>query len=140
VPDAQTFYDVLGVQHDATDDQIKGAYRRLALALHPDVNKRATAEAEFQALQEAFTTLSDDSSRREYDAKLRRQAAKGVPPDDIDAALAAFDIESTPAPKKRKKKPKSKVAKTKAEAIRLDGNTDGYEPFPEGFEAQDNLF
>lgn len=141
MPD-QTYYDTLGVARDATEDQIKGAYRRLALALHPDVNKRATAEAEFQALQEAFTTLSDETKRREYDAKLRRITAKDVPQDDIDVALATFDVESGPVPKKKRKKPaKPKKPRAKQEPIRLDGESgDGYEEIPEGFDPGNGPF
>ena len=50
-------HDVLGVSHDADDTQVKKAYRKLALKLHPDVNQDELAEAKFRALREAYKLL-----------------------------------------------------------------------------------
>ncbi|MFN2491131.1 MAG: DnaJ C-terminal domain-containing protein [Actinomycetota bacterium] len=62
------FYKVLGVSKDATKDDIKRAYRKLAQKHHPDANKGdAQAEARFKEISEAHAILSHDDKRREYD-------------------------------------------------------------------------
>jgi len=61
------YYDVLGVDRTATRDQIKHAYRQLALHFHPDKNKDPGAAAKFRELAEAYAVLSDDTKRKEYD-------------------------------------------------------------------------
>lgn len=63
-------YEVLGVARGASDKEVKTAFRRLALKLHPDVNKAPGAEAAFTACKEAYEVLSDARLRREYDAGL----------------------------------------------------------------------
>ncbi len=63
------FYDILGVATDASSEQIKKAYRRLAVKYHPDKNPNdATAEEKFKECAEAYSVLSDPEKRREYDA------------------------------------------------------------------------
>ncbi len=62
------FYKVLGVNRTATQEEIKDAYRRLALKYHPDVNKSSDAEAQFKEINEAYAVLSDPKKRRAYDA------------------------------------------------------------------------
>jgi molecular chaperone DnaJ len=62
------FYKVLGVAKDATADEIKKAYRKLARKHHPDANKGDTdSEDRFKEISEAYDVLSDDTKRREYD-------------------------------------------------------------------------
>jgi molecular chaperone DnaJ len=61
------FYEVLGVGKDASADDIKKAYRRLARQYHPDVNKEANAEEKFKEAKEAYDVLSDDQKRAQYD-------------------------------------------------------------------------
>lgn len=61
------FYQVLGVKKDATEDDIRDAYRKLARKLHPDVNKAHDAAAKFAELQEAYDVLSDPQKRKAYD-------------------------------------------------------------------------
>jgi len=61
------YYDVLGVQKGATKDQIKDAYRKLAMQYHPDRNKSPGAEEKFKAISEAYAVLSDDQKRSQYD-------------------------------------------------------------------------
>jgi molecular chaperone DnaJ len=64
IPD---LYSVLGVRHDASGDEIKQAYRKLARQLHPDVNDDPEAERRFKQITAAYQTLSDPAKRRQYD-------------------------------------------------------------------------
>src|SRR5690348_11449125 len=62
------FYDTLGVKKDASDAEIKAAYRKLARQHHPDRNPGdKQAEARFKEIQEAFAVLSDKKKRAHYD-------------------------------------------------------------------------
>jgi molecular chaperone DnaJ len=61
-------YDVLGVTRDASDADIKKAYRRLARELHPDVNPSPDAAEKFKDVTHAYDVLSDPEQRRRYDA------------------------------------------------------------------------
>ena len=60
-------YEVLGVARDATPDEIKKAYRRLARELHPDVNPGADASERFKLVTHAYDVLSDADQRARYD-------------------------------------------------------------------------
>lgn len=65
---SKNFYDVLRVQKTATQDEIKKAYRKLAMQYHPDRNKgNADAEKNFKEINEAYETLSDEHKRKNYD-------------------------------------------------------------------------
>ena len=66
------YYDVLGVQKGAGKDDVKAAYRKLALQYHPDRNKDPGAAEKFKEISEAYAVLSDDDKRQEYD-KFGRQ-------------------------------------------------------------------
>jgi molecular chaperone DnaJ len=61
------YYEVLGVQKNASKEDIKNAYRKLALQYHPDRNKDPSAEEKFKELSEAYAVLSDDEKRKRYD-------------------------------------------------------------------------
>jgi chaperone protein DnaJ len=60
-------YDVLGVDRNATPDEIKKAYRRLARELHPDVNPSSEAQERFKLVTHAYDVLSDPQQREQYD-------------------------------------------------------------------------
>lgn len=65
---SSAYYEKLGVSKNASDDEIKKAYRKLALQHHPDRNKGdAQAEAKFKEISEAYAVLSDKEKRKQYD-------------------------------------------------------------------------
>ena len=61
------YYEILGVQRNATKDDLKSAFRKLARQYHPDVNKEPDAEEKFKEINEAYAVLSDDDKRSAYD-------------------------------------------------------------------------
>ena len=61
------YYKVLGVDRDATQDDIKRAYRKLARKYHPDVSKEVDAEKKFKEVGEAYEVLKDPEKRAAYD-------------------------------------------------------------------------
>ena len=61
------YYEVLGVSKNATDSEIKSAFRKLAKKYHPDVSKEPDAAEKFKECQEAYAVLSDPSKRQQYD-------------------------------------------------------------------------
>src|SRR2546421_623731 len=61
------YYETLGVPKNASKDEIKSSYRKLALQYHPDRNKTAGAEEKFKEISEAYAVLSDDEKRKRYD-------------------------------------------------------------------------
>merc|ERR1719411_1068065 len=66
---SDNFYKVLGVKKDATDNEIKKAYRKLAMKWHPDRNpkNKDAAEANFKKISAAYEVLSDEKKRKNYD-------------------------------------------------------------------------
>ena len=65
---AEDFYDTLGISREASDSEIKSAYRKLARKYHPDVNPgNSSAENRFKEISEAYEVLSDPDKRRRYE-------------------------------------------------------------------------
>lgn len=75
------YYKILGVPKTAKDDEIKKAYRKLALRWHPDKNKSPGAEEKFKEISEAYDVLSDKEKREIFD-KFGEEGLKGVPGGD----------------------------------------------------------
>lgn len=61
------YYSILGVSKNASDDEIKSAYRNLAKKYHPDINKDPGAQDKFKEISEAYSVLSDKTKRANYD-------------------------------------------------------------------------
>lgn len=81
------FYDILGVKPDATDEEIKKAYKKKALLYHPDKNTSPDASEKFKAIGEAYSVLSDPEKRKHYDMF----GEKGVNDQNMNAS-APFDL------------------------------------------------
>ena len=75
------YYEVLGVPRNASDDDLKKAYRKLALRWHPDKNpdNKAGAEVRFKEISEAFQVLSDGNKREVYDRYGHQVGSPPVP-------------------------------------------------------------
>ena len=61
------YYEIMGLQREATQDEIKRAYRKLARKYHPDVSKASDAEELFKEVGEAYEVLKDPEKRAAYD-------------------------------------------------------------------------
>ena len=87
-----TYYDTLGVERDASESDIRRAFRRLAMENHPDRfadAKRSAAEQRFQIITEAFNALSDPESREKYDTEISRGGGGSMDAKEISRRLAA---------------------------------------------------
>lgn len=77
---AKNYYDVLGVSKDASQDEIKSAYRNMAKKYHPDINKTEGAAEKFKEINEAYEVLSDSTKKSNYDTY---GSASGPNPNDF---------------------------------------------------------
>jgi len=84
------YYDVLGVGRNAGDDEIKGAFRKLARQYHPDVSKEVDAEEKFKEINEAYGVLADAEKRARYDRF--GHAEPGVPGGAQGFDFSGFDL------------------------------------------------
>jgi curved DNA-binding protein len=84
------YYEILGVKRDASAEDIKRAYRKLARKYHPDVSKEANAEERFKEVSEAYETLHDAEKRAAYDQLGRHQPGEEFrPPPDWGQSFGA---------------------------------------------------
>lgn len=87
---SEDFYKTLGVKEDASDSDIKKAYRKLSRKYHPDLNPgNETAEKKFKEVSEAYDVLSDKKQREEYD-QIRKYGAAGFANGGFGAGAGGF--------------------------------------------------
>lgn len=92
--DFKDYYQILGVASDASDEEIKRAFRKKARAYHPDINKSSDAERKFKDVNEAFEVLKDSEKRAAYDglsAEPASQRSGFRPPPDWDGGYEFSD-------------------------------------------------
>ncbi len=87
----QDYYEVLGVPRNASDEEIKRAFRKLAFKYHPDRNKELGAEEKFKEINEAYQVLSDPEKRHRYDRYGRVDVERGFPDFDFGGLGDIFE-------------------------------------------------
>ncbi|MCX7594013.1 MAG: DnaJ domain-containing protein [Fischerella sp.] len=93
--DFKDYYAVLGVSKNASPDEIKQAFRKLARKYHPDVNPgNKQAEARFKEINEAYEVLSDPDKRQKYDqfGQYWKQVGQGFPGGGVGVDMGGFDF------------------------------------------------
>lgn len=88
----EDYYSILGVQKDATQDEIKRAYRKKALELHPDRNKDKDTEAKFKEVNEAYAVLGNPEKRQQYDTYGPEAFSQQFSQEDIFRGFNTSDI------------------------------------------------
>lgn len=83
------YYEVLRVDSEATTEEIKTAYKQLALQFHPDKNSDPQATARFQDISEAYSVLSNPEKRAIYD----EHGTEGLQGFDMEDFIATVDLE-----------------------------------------------
>jgi molecular chaperone DnaJ len=87
---SRDLYEILGVSRDATEDEIRKAYRRLAREHHPDVNAAPDAEARFKEISGAYEILGDPAKRQQYDLYGSRGGPEQFPFGDVSEIFDVF--------------------------------------------------
>lgn len=138
------YYKVLGLERDASQDEIKKAYRKLAHQYHPDVSQEPDADEKFKAVAEAYSTLKDPEKRAAYDELGRHpQGQDFVPPrqwqqhfhdvpddfSDVDLAdlLAAFAAAQRAEHQERARRPRDGQDFETTLAVTLEQVSEGAE-------------
>mmetsp|Transcript_16483 Transcript_16483/g.45438 ORF Transcript_16483/g.45438 Transcript_16483/m.45438 type:complete len:220 (+) Transcript_16483:180-839(+) len=93
----QDYYHVLGIDQNASRDDVKTAFRRLVKRFHPDANLNTDTTQQFQAINKAYETLSDPTKRRQYNAQMYHS---GYSPDTPNFVIDAFEGGFEPVPRK----------------------------------------
>jgi DnaJ-class molecular chaperone len=107
----RNYYDILNIKRDASEDDIKKAYKKLAMKWHPDKNpdKKEEAEKMFKEISEAYQTLGDPAKRRMYD--VMDGDMDGIP--DFDDEDFHFEIPKGPRPPMRGFRPSDSSAEAR---------------------------
>ncbi len=87
------YYEVLGVPRNASQEEIKRAYKRLARQYHPDLNKSPDAEEKFKEINEAYQVLGDPEKRAQYDRFGRVGGTGGFPGADFDVGFGGVEAD-----------------------------------------------
>lgn len=90
---SKNYYDVLGVSKNATDAEIKSAFRKMAKQYHPDINKELGAEEKFKEIGEAYAVLSDAEKRRQYDQFGHEAYTNGAAQGGFGGGFGGFSAE-----------------------------------------------
>ena len=90
---SRNYYDVLGVSKEATDAEIKSAFRKMAKQYHPDINKEPGAEEKFKEIGEAYAVLSDAEKRRQYDQFGHEAYTNGASQGGFGGGFGGFSAE-----------------------------------------------
>jgi len=90
------YYKILGVPKGASDDDIKKAYRKMALKFHPDKNKNQGAEERFKEIAEAYEVLSDKKKRDLYDQYGEEGLKGGIPGNGPDGGTYSYTFHGDP--------------------------------------------
>jgi len=96
--EGENYYEILGIEKDATTSDIKKAYRKLAMKWHPDKNQgehKEKAEEMFKKISEAYQTLSDDEKRKQYDTFGKQGMGGGGPGSGFHANFDPRDMFKT---------------------------------------------
>lgn len=95
MPKAQCYYEILGIEESATSDEVKKAYRNLALVWHPDKNQsNPEAHSKFQTILKAYETLSDSKERDWYD-RHKDQILNDGDKQEVEACINLFQYFSS---------------------------------------------